>query len=118
MNLATRITRYTVFISFLICAVIVLLTMYVIKKYPENVIEFVQGFIPVVTPAPLQIKGIAVIGDSQSDEYRGDDKRGMNYESTTLNWVEILSAKRKINFGEWGTYEEPRRTGFMYNFAR
>jgi len=90
----------------------------VIKQYPENVIGFVQQFIPVIPPAPLTIKGIGVLGDSQSDEYRADDARGINYEAYTKNWLELLVDYRKINAGSWDTRDEPRRTGYEYNWAR
>jgi hypothetical protein len=67
---------------------------------------------------PLPIVGLGVLGDSNSDEYRADDNRGGSYAATTLTWIEILASNRKINFGPWGTRDEPRRTGFEYNWAR
>jgi len=73
---------------------------------------------PIFTRHEFRITGIGVIGDSQSDEYRADDDSGQPYTSSTLNWVEILSQYRSVNFGEWGVREEPRRTGFAYNWAR
>lgn len=85
---------------------------------PHMVSERIQYLIPSVTPAPLTMKGIAVLGDSQSDEYRADDWRGSNYASTTYNWVEVLAKYRSINFGEWGSREEPRRDGYEFNWAR
>jgi lysophospholipase L1-like esterase len=85
---------------------------------PQSVIELLEPMVPKVTPAPISMKGIAVLGDSQSDEYRADDNRGYNYPATTLNWVELLQQERNVNFGEWGVWEEPRRTGFAYNWAR
>jgi lysophospholipase L1-like esterase len=68
--------------------------------------------------APKTMQGIGIMGDSNSDEYRADDNRGGEYADTTLNWVEQLSKSRNLNFGEWGTWGEPRRTGFEYNWAR
>jgi lysophospholipase L1-like esterase len=68
--------------------------------------------------APKAIVGVGVLGDSGSDEYRADDNRGGKYAATTLNWVEQLAKSRGLNFGEWGTWGEPRRTGFEYNWAR
>ena len=62
--------------------------------------------------------GIGVMGDSNSDEYRGDDNRGGPYAATTFNWVEMLVLNRQLNFGEWGYWGEPRRTGYSYNWAR
>lgn len=70
------------------------------------------------TQAVTEIGGIGILGDSTSDEYRGDDARGGEYGETTLNWVELLAKTRGLNFGEWGTWEEPRRTGYEYNWAR
>lgn len=87
-------------------------------KNPEVVIERLEYLVPKVTPAPISLKGIAVLGDSQSDEYRADDWRGSNYASTTMNWVELLSKYRNVNVGEWGSRSEPQRDGFEYNWAR
>ena len=64
------------------------------------------------------LTGLAVLGDSSSDEYRADDNRGGAYSATTLNWVELLTRYRDLNTGPWGTRAEPRRTGFEYNWAR
>ena len=64
------------------------------------------------------ITGIGIMGDSNSDEYRADDNRGGAYAATTLNWVEQLYKSRSLNFGSWGTWGEPRRSGFEYNWAR
>lgn len=88
-----------------------------------SMLYFFRGSIPFLnnenlSHEPLVIKGVGVIGDSQSDEYRADDNRGGDYASTTFNWVEILEKKRGFNFGEWGVYGEPRRTGYAYNWAR
>jgi phospholipase/lecithinase/hemolysin len=62
--------------------------------------------------------GFGVIGDSNTDEYRADDNQGGFYAATTLNWVEQLVAKRGLQFGPWGSWGEPRRSGFKYNWAR
>jgi hypothetical protein len=62
--------------------------------------------------------GIAVVGDSISDEYQADDARGGNYSDVTLNWVELLVKTRDLNFGTWGNWPPPRRTGYEYNWAR
>ena len=64
------------------------------------------------------LQGIGIIGDSNSDEYRANDNRGGAYAATTLNWVEQLVLYRGLNFGEWATRSEPRRTGYAYNWAR
>jgi hypothetical protein len=85
---------------------------------PQLVRDRLQYLIPTITPVPITMKGMAVLGDRQSDEYRADDWRGNNYASTTLNWVEQLAKYRNVNLGEWGSREEPRRDGFEYNWAR
>ncbi|MCC7368633.1 MAG: hypothetical protein IT306_09430 [Chloroflexi bacterium] len=59
-----------------------------------------------------------MLGDSNSDEYRADDARGGPFASTTLNWVEQLVQRRGLNFGPWGVWGEPRRTGYAYNWSR
>jgi len=74
------------------------------------------------SPQPLPglrpVTGIGILGDSSSDEYRADDNRGGAYAATTLNWVEQLVQSRGLNFGSWGTWGEPRRTGYKYNWSR
>lgn len=67
---------------------------------------------------PVEIKGIGILGDSTSDEYRADDERGGEYAETTLSWVEQLVESRDLDFGRWGTWDEPRRTGYEYNWSR
>lgn len=61
---------------------------------------------------------IGIIGDSITDEYRGTDNRGGVYRSTTLNWLEQLVRTGRVDAGEWGSYAEPRRTGYANNWAR
>jgi phospholipase/lecithinase/hemolysin len=60
--------------------------------------------------------GIGVIGDSYSDEYQfyPPDR------ATARNWVEILAATRRLNFGEFSSASrsEPRNQGYAYNWAR
>ncbi len=73
---------------------------------------------PSFTGTSVISAGIGVMGDSISDEYRADDSRGGGYGTTTLNWVEQLVLRRGLNFGPWGTWDEPRRTGYEYNWAR
>lgn len=85
---------------------------------PQEMIRILNSLTPQITPTPIQIKGIGVIGDSLSDEYRADDNRGQTYALTTLNWVEILQKTRHLPFGKWQYYEEPRREGYEYNFSR
>jgi len=62
--------------------------------------------------------GFAILGDSNSDEYRADDDRGGDYASGTFNWMEQLVRSRGLDFGEWGTWGGVRRTGFEHNWAR
>ena len=71
-----------------------------------------------VSKTDISSKGVGIMGDSNSDEYQADDHRGGEYASTTLGWVEQLVKQRGLNFGTWGTWGEPRRTGYEYNWAR
>ncbi|MBA3723602.1 MAG: SGNH/GDSL hydrolase family protein [Candidatus Levybacteria bacterium] len=105
---------------FLLISVSLVSIITVIFTYnkPQSVIDLLQPLVPTDTPAPITMKGVAVLGDSQADEYRADDNRGYNYPATTLNWIEILEKKRNVNFGPWSVWEEPRRTGYEYNWAR
>lgn len=66
---------------------------------------------------PADVVGVAVIGDSASDEYRADNNRGGVYGATTLNWVEQLQRYRGWEIGPWGTRATPRRTGYEFNWA-
>jgi len=79
-------------------------------------VSLVLALVP--PPAVGQVGGFGVMGDSSSDEFRGDDNRGGAYAATTLNWVELLARYRGLDFGSWGTRGEPRRTGYEYNWAR
>ena len=76
------------------------------------------GFPLSAAAAEESIVGFGVMGDSGSDEYRADDSRGGAYAETTLNWLELLERYRGLNFGEWGTRDFPRRSGYEYNWAR
>ena len=80
---------------------------------------------PVETAVPVEAiesgslnVGIGIMGDSNSDEYRANDSRGGLYADNTLNWMEQLVLNRHLNFGPWGKWSEPRRTGYEYNWAR
>lgn len=70
------------------------------------------------SPNAATVSGIGVLGDSNSDEYRADDNRGGTYAATTLNWMEQLVLSRGLNFGPWGRWGGPRRSGYKYNWAR
>jgi phospholipase/lecithinase/hemolysin len=74
--------------------------------------------IPTTVSTPALSGGIGILGDSTSDEYRADDARGGEYADVTLNWVEQLARTRGLDFGKWGTWDAPRRTGYEYNWAR
>ena len=91
--------------------IFLLIGMYVLK--PELFFSFFSQSLQ--NKNAVHIKGIAVLGDSQSDEYQADDKRGGEH---ILNWVEILTKYRNLNFGQWGARDEPRRSGYEYNWAR
>lgn len=67
------------------------------------------GQVRVHVPGP--IVGLAALGDSLSDEYSGE---AYSYAS---NWVELLAASG-VNVGAWGSYGEPRRDGYGYDWAR
>ncbi len=61
---------------------------------------------------------IGILGDSSVDEYRANDNRGGSFGSVTFNWVEQLVRSRNVTAGAWGTWGEPRRSGYEYNWAR
>ena len=73
---------------------------------------------PTSAPAADLLRGVAVLGDSFFDEYRANDNRGGAYAATTFNNVELMVRLRGLNVGPWGTWGEPRRTGYEYNWAR
>ncbi len=73
---------------------------------------------PDPTPYSAPFVGLAIIGDSTQDEYAADNPRGAEYAATTRNWVELLVEQRGVNLGPWGTRDEPRRSGYEYNWAR
>ena len=79
---------------------------------------------PVTTQQPKesneidQLQGIGIMGDLFYDEYQADDQRGGDFHAVTFNLVEILERTRDFNLGPWGTWGEPRRTGYEYNWAR
>lgn len=109
-----------IFLTVLLVNFIFVITLFIlIKSNGDLTINVLRDFlVKDPTIEKIELKGVGVLGDSQSDEYRADDKRGSNYPDSTYNWVELLAKERGINFGEWSYYEEPRRQGFEYNFAR
>lgn len=97
----------------------VVLTTILVFRYPGVVTRILSSIEQTQLEAQtFSIKGVGVLGDSQADEYRTDDSRGLTYASTTFNWVELLARYRNINFGPNGTWGEPRRSGYEYNFSR
>lgn len=60
--------------------------------------------------------GVGILGDSYSDEYQFYTPHRAN----ARNWVEILSATRNVDFGEFRTssWGGPRSRGFAYNWAK
>ncbi len=65
--------------------------------------------------APVRL---GILSDSSTDEYQGSDNRGGAYHAVTFNWVEQLVRAGRVDLGEWGNYDEPRRTGYERNWAR
>lgn len=120
MHKLLRQTSKYVVIGILVLSFVLLVGSIVFTfSSPRTVIMLLERFFPEKEVIiPLKLKGVAVLGDSQADEYRADDSRGLTYASTTLNWVEQLDKFRDVNFGPWGSYGEPRRTGYAYNWAR
>lgn len=118
-----RLLVYSIVKRFVFSVLVIIFIMSVSLSYftitnPQEVIDRLEPLVPTVTPDPVRLLGVAVLGDSQSDEYRADDNRGDNYPSATKNWVELLVENRKMNFGPWGSWDEPRRTGYEYNWSR
>ena len=74
----------------------------------------------VLTPTRAANPTIGFLSDSNTDEYRAEDNRaaGTPYGATTLNWAELLVKKRGLDAGPWGTWGEPRRSGYAYNWSR
>ncbi|HRN69615.1 MAG TPA: hypothetical protein PLS49_00390, partial [Candidatus Woesebacteria bacterium] len=109
-------------LSLLLIITIVIATIivsFITYRFPQTTISFIETYlVPTPTISQTKLTGLGILGDSQSDEYRADDNRGANYPTTTLNWVEILVQERNINIGEWGVWQEPRRSGYAYNWAR
>jgi len=88
-------------------------------NYPDSAVSYIQSYlVKEKEPSLGDLIGLGIIGDSQSDEYRADDNRGSNFPSSTLNWVEILEQERGVNMGKWSYWEEPRRQGYEFNWAR
>ncbi len=113
-----KIIKYIVLCILFVVFILSLSLSYFTLKNPQEVIDRLEPLVPTITPNPVSLRGVAVFGDSQSDEYRADDNRGDNYPTSTKNWVEILAQKRNVNFGKWGSWGEPRRTGYEYNWGR
>src|SRR4051812_20916333 len=59
---------------------------------------------------------LGLIGDSNTDAYRGTDNRGGSYSAVTFNWAELLVMLRGVDLGAWSAYSEPRRTDYARNW--
>lgn len=59
-----------------------------------------------------------ILGDSDTDSYQGDDARGGDFAHVAFCAPEILVRLRSFDLGAWGTYSEPRRTDYAYNWSR
>jgi lysophospholipase L1-like esterase len=79
-----------------------------------------QAFRPVLCE-PLEDRrllavGVAVIGDSDSDEYAFHPP----HRITAQNYVELLAQSGKVNFGQYTAHSRgvPEGPGYLYNWAR
>jgi len=63
---------------------------------------------------------LAVLGDSDSHSYGGfpPDLRGGRFRSSTLQWTEILAARRgdEVDLGPWGLWGTRRRWALLRRF--
>ncbi len=80
--------------------------------YLSTVMKTASGTVaPTPTPvAPLA--HIAVIGDSEQDEYQAPENA-----RPALNWVELLARLRALPVGPWGQWGGSRRTGYEFDWA-
>lgn len=88
-----------------------------VGEAPSELATSTLSAAPTAGPAPVST-GFGILGDSISDEYRANDNRGGVCGFVTYNWMEQLAERHGLNFGRWGEWGEPRRTGFEYNWAR
>lgn len=80
--------------------------------------EIVILLLVVLWAVPAFAQRVAVAGDSWSDAYRANDNRCKGtFAAVSLNWVEHLE-RNNMDFGVWGSYPEPRRIDYAYNYAR
>jgi lysophospholipase L1-like esterase len=73
----------------------------------------VSCFVALLAATPAVAITLGVMGDSLSDEYAEE-----SYGSYALNWVEQLVIYGGVTVGAVGTWGEPRRTRYEYNWAR
>jgi hypothetical protein len=68
------------------------------------------------SPSAQRALTVGALGDSYTDEYRFYPPDLIH----ARNWVEMLAATRRINFGRFTTKSrgEPRNQGFAFNWAR
>jgi len=69
---------------------------------------------PLFSAPPVELGGVAAMGDSLTDEYE------FSRSTASRNWLEQLIISRGIDFGPVSLESrgEPRRSGYEYNWAR
>ncbi|HSI58147.1 MAG TPA: SGNH/GDSL hydrolase family protein [Ideonella sp.] len=88
--------------------------------------------------ATTPVVSLAVLGDSDSESYRGTAERGGRFHDRTLQWTEVLGRLRpdQLDLGPWGDWgwpgkivalqrwlglevhgRAPRKFDYLYNFA-
>ena len=87
---------------------------------PRVVLSAIAVFVGAVSTVHAQVTGLGAVGDSLTDEYFEESY------SYAKNWSMQLVTYRGINMGPTaaaagqagGTWGEPRRSGYAYNWAR
>lgn len=71
-------------------------------------------------PVLASAQSLGILGDSDSDEYRGTDNRCKQtpYAATTKNWVELYADAHPGALGVWANWGGIRRLGYAQNWAR
>lgn len=60
----------------------------------------------------VPLVGLGILGDSTQDEYAAPEN-----DRPAINWVEHLE-RSGLPLGEWGSWDDSRRTGYEFNWAR
>lgn len=60
----------------------------------------------------VPLVGLGILGDSTQDEYAAPEN-----DRPAVNWVEQL-ALSGVPLGKWGSWDDSRRTGYEFNWAR